>query len=147
MTIMVDTLVVWSKKPPFHKGSCHLTTDGDIDELHAFAAKLGMKRAWFQDHPILKHYDLTPSKRALAVKLGAVEVSGVEQARRRSVIAKRLAGEFGRTHFEAKRFLNEWGTEDAARAAMRECRVRAIAWLPRNDAGREALARAEGAKG
>ena len=89
MTIMVDELRVWTKRPPFHRGSCHLTTDGPIDELHAFAASIGMKRAWFQSHPLADHYDLTPSRRTAAIAAGAVEVSARQQAIAR--IARRAA--------------------------------------------------------
>ena len=50
---------------------CHLFADeADCEELHAFAAKLGMRRSWFQGD----HYDLVPPRRARAVALGAVEV-------------------------------------------------------------------------
>lgn len=52
---------------------CHLLADGE-EELHEFAARLGLKRAWFQEHCVFLHYDLLPSKRALAVGMGAVEV-------------------------------------------------------------------------
>ena len=52
--------------------SCHLYAD-TVDELHAFAAGLGLKRAWFQDREGFPHYDLTVGKRALAVKRGAAE--------------------------------------------------------------------------
>jgi hypothetical protein len=48
----------------------HLTAD-DIDELHEFAERLGMRRRWFQDGSI-PHYDLSEGKRQLALKLGAV---------------------------------------------------------------------------
>lgn len=51
---------------------CHMITDGPDDELHEFAQKIGLKRGWFQGD----HYDLVPSKRTLAVKLGAIEVEG-----------------------------------------------------------------------
>jgi hypothetical protein len=81
--IMVDELRVWTSRRPFHKGSCHLTTDGPIDELHAFADRLGMKREWFQKHPLASHYDLTPKIRAKAVELGAAEVLAKDQARAR----------------------------------------------------------------
>ncbi len=54
--------------------SCHLFAD-DVDELHAFAMGIGLKRSWFQDHPRLPHYDLTPGVRARAVRAGAIEVS------------------------------------------------------------------------
>jgi hypothetical protein len=33
----------------------------DVEELHAFAAKIGLKRCWFQNHRI-PHYDLTTMK-------------------------------------------------------------------------------------
>jgi hypothetical protein len=82
--IMVDELRVWSHaRPPFHRGSCHLTTDGDLEDLHEFAARLGLRRAWFQRHRLAPHYDLTPEGRELAVGAGAVEVSAREQVRRR----------------------------------------------------------------
>jgi hypothetical protein len=97
---MVDELKVhpnaWG---PFRGGSCHLTTDGPVGDLHAFAARIGMKRAWYQDHPVMPHYDLVPKRRAAALKLGAVFVPAREQARVRrdrraqAVIEKRLGGE------------------------------------------------------
>lgn len=55
-----------------NKPSCHMYAD-TLDELHAMAARIGMRRAWFQDHRMLKHYDLVPSKRALAIQYGAME--------------------------------------------------------------------------
>jgi hypothetical protein len=61
---------------------CHMATDGSLDELHAFAAKIGLKRAWFQDHARVPHYDLRPGKRLLAVKAGAIQVSSVELAQK-----------------------------------------------------------------
>ena len=60
--------------------SCHMYAD-DVDELHAMAARIGMKRAWFQEHDRLPHYDLTPSRRALAVANGAVEQTGRQLVR------------------------------------------------------------------
>ena len=66
---------------------CHLTADTE-EELHAFAARLGLRRAWYQVggrkawHWYLSHYDLVPSKRALAVRLGAEEVKLREMAER-----------------------------------------------------------------
>lgn len=56
--------------------SCHLFTDpGNLDALHAFALRVGLKRIWFQDHRRMPHYDLTASRRAVAVRLGAKELS------------------------------------------------------------------------
>ena len=86
---MVDDVRVWShaKHRCFKKGSAHLTSDAEslesLEELHAFAARLGLKREWFQDHFIAPHYDLSPAKHALALHLGAKYVPQIEQARAR----------------------------------------------------------------
>ena len=58
-----------------YKRWCHMATDGAIEELHAFAAKLGLRRAWFQGRATHPHYDLVPSKRAQALRLGAQAVT------------------------------------------------------------------------
>jgi uncharacterized protein DUF4031 len=52
---------------------CHLLAD-DADELHRFAALLGIKRTSFQGPPkaATPHYDLTGYERARAVALGAI---------------------------------------------------------------------------
>ena len=34
-----------------------------LEELHAMAVQIGMKREWFQNKPRLPHYDLTPRRR------------------------------------------------------------------------------------
>jgi hypothetical protein len=65
---------------------CHLTAD-TLDELHEFAAKLGLKREWFQGHhrnPAFWHYDLTANKRVQAVRLGAKELTWREAAEKRN---------------------------------------------------------------
>ena len=50
---------------------CHLFADqADCQELHDFAARLGMKRQWFQGD----HYDLVPGRRTRAIELGAQPV-------------------------------------------------------------------------
>ncbi len=52
---------------------CHLWADTE-EELHAFAARIGMKRAWAQvSRRGVPHYDLTPGRRAAAVEKGAIE--------------------------------------------------------------------------
>jgi hypothetical protein len=52
----------------------HLTADTP-EELHDFAARLGLKRAWFQNADNYRwHYDVTPSKRAAALRAGAREI-------------------------------------------------------------------------
>ena len=53
---------------------CHMVSDRSVEELHAFASEIGLRRRWFQDGP-RPHYDLRPSKRRLAVAKGAMEVN------------------------------------------------------------------------
>ena len=51
----------------------HLISDESLDELHAFAAAIGLKRVWFQTRPPGRHhYDLT-TKRTVrrAIEAGA----------------------------------------------------------------------------
>lgn len=64
---------------------CHLMADS-LEELHEFARKIGLKRRWFQGD----HYDLTPCRRIVAVRLGAQEVSSRKLVEiRRALRAKR----------------------------------------------------------
>ena len=50
---------------------CHMAADSGFDELHAFAAGVGIPRRAFQRD----HYDLPPHARERAVAAGAEEVS------------------------------------------------------------------------
>ena len=76
--IYVDELRKWGPRPGWRwTHSCHLVAD-TLAELHAFAKKIGMKRQWFQDHPKVPHYDLTAKRRAVAVSLGAKEITSRE---------------------------------------------------------------------
>lgn len=64
--------------------SCHLFSSiHDVDELHEFAGWIGLQRKWFQDDPRLPHYDITGSKRHLAIKMGA-KVRSVRDVLRRA---------------------------------------------------------------
>lgn len=58
---------------------CHLLADHP-DELHRFAAKLGIKRTSFQCPPKAStpHYDLTGFERRRAIALGAIVCSREE---------------------------------------------------------------------
>lgn len=51
---------------------CHMLAD-TLDELHTMADKIGVARRHFQANANTPHYDICKSKRALAVKHGAVE--------------------------------------------------------------------------
>jgi hypothetical protein len=46
----------------------------DLDELHAFAERLGLQRGWFQRPPKASwpHYDVVEGRRFQALRLGAV---------------------------------------------------------------------------
>ena len=60
---------------------CHMVSDESVEELHEFAAKIGLKRKAYQSVS-RPHYDLRPSKRRLAVSLGAEEVGKRDLLRR-----------------------------------------------------------------
>ena len=62
---------------------CHMVSDESLEELHEFAARIGLKRKAFQSVS-RPHYDLRPSKRRLAVSMGAEEV-GMRDLVRRAV--------------------------------------------------------------
>lgn len=82
MTVYIDTLRNWGGSATFQwKHSCPLYGD-DLDELHGFAARIGMKRKWFQDRPRFPHYDLTSRRRRKALEVGAVEETTREMVRR-----------------------------------------------------------------
>lgn len=51
---------------------CHMYGTS-LPELHAMATRIGVNVRWFQDRPGFPHYDICKSKRALAVKYGAVQ--------------------------------------------------------------------------
>ena len=90
MTILVDPLRKWPSGVWCHMGTDDHTEAG-LDELHAMAARIGLQRRWFQGRdPRHPHYDLRPSKRALAVTAGAVEVDAYEFVRRVTRAAGRL---------------------------------------------------------
>jgi hypothetical protein len=72
--------MIYVDKMQLHQSGewCHMITDSEnLDELHAMADKLKLKREWFQDTPnaSFPHYDLRRSKRALAIANGAVEAT------------------------------------------------------------------------
>jgi hypothetical protein len=74
MAILVDELREYPGVALPYTRWCHMTTDADFGELHAFAAALGLRPAWFQRD----HYDLPPHGRAAAVAAGAEEVATAE---------------------------------------------------------------------
>lgn len=82
MACYVDELWACRTTPRWpYKKACHLVAD-TIDELHTFATSIGLQRSWFQQHSRLPHYDLTASKRAVAIRAGAVTLSRHEMVAR-----------------------------------------------------------------
>lgn len=85
MSVYVDDM-----KAPFGRMlMCHMYADSH-EELVAMADAIGVARKWIQypGHPVKEHFDICLSKRALAVKHGAVETTwhdyGAWAGRRRS---------------------------------------------------------------
>jgi hypothetical protein len=69
MTVYVDNMMMsWRGMV-----MSHMMAD-ELEELHEMAARIGMRREWFQDegHSI-PHYDVSEGKRQQAIRLGAVE--------------------------------------------------------------------------
>ena len=66
-----------------YKYFCHMVADS-LDELFAMADQLSLDPKWFQhnERPWLAHYDLVKSKRADAIRLGAVEITAREWIKR-----------------------------------------------------------------
>lgn len=77
-TIFVDSLrpCLSSSCWPWRESAHLFCEPGNLDALHAFAAGIGLKREWFQDHGRLPHYDLNAGRRRAAVTSGAVECDG-----------------------------------------------------------------------
>jgi hypothetical protein len=87
MAVYVDA-AVWER---WERRWCHLLAD-DLDELHAFAAALGIERRRFQSkprRPWVDHYDIDEDRRRTAIALGAIEITRREVC---ELIARRRAG-------------------------------------------------------
>jgi hypothetical protein len=52
---------------------CHMLADSEA-ELHAMADRIGKSRNRYQRHASTPHYDVDTGERALAVRLGAIEI-------------------------------------------------------------------------
>jgi hypothetical protein len=71
MAVLVDELREYPHVRFAVKLWCHMVSDASFEELHAFAASIGIPRERFQRD----HYDLHPELRAAAVARGAHEVT------------------------------------------------------------------------
>lgn len=104
MTVYVDSM-----KAPFGRMvMCHCWAD-TREELFEMMTRIGVQTKWFQQPPKAswEHFDISMSKRALAVKLGAVETD-----------------KYGPVEFEALRKLRlATTTEEIARQVRKLCLV------------------------
>ena len=71
MAVLVDPLHEYPETALPFSHWCHLVSDASFEELHAFAARLGIPRRFFQGD----HYDLPAHLRARALELGAAPVA------------------------------------------------------------------------
>lgn len=86
MTVYVDS----ERNQYRHMVMSHMVAD-TLEELHAMAQRLGLKRSWFQvSRNGMPHYDICQTKRAQAITFGA------------EVIDRRKMAELVRKHREAK---------------------------------------------
>lgn len=87
MTIFVDDFRCPARVGRLNARWSHLICGpfDDPAELHEFAARIGIKRSWYQGpprHPWPRsHYDVTDSKRDEAIKAGAVPITFSELGR------------------------------------------------------------------
>lgn len=58
-----------------------MATNGELGELHAFAASIGVPRMAFHADEKHPHYDLRERHRALAIAAGAIEVTSKDLVR------------------------------------------------------------------
>ena len=96
---------------------CHMWAD-TFAELHKMARAIGMDRAWFQ--PLsFPHYDVSLSRRARAVELGAVEVGRHEGV----AIRKRLREAFTEADYiELRKDIPAYDAMRAKRKARTDAR-------------------------
>jgi len=82
MSVYVDNARIPARAGNITGRWSHLTADTQ-EELHAFAERIGLRRAWFQDRcksPLCRqpcvhwHYDVTEGRRQAALAAGAVDM-------------------------------------------------------------------------
>ncbi len=72
MSVYVDNVRIPATVGRYTAHWSHLFTDSpDLTELHELAARIGLRRAWFQDKASGAHYDVTERKRVAAIVAGA----------------------------------------------------------------------------
>lgn len=76
MTVYVDSVRMRARVGRLTANWSHLTAD-TTEELLAFADRLGLKTSWVQNpgHVWKEHFDVTDSKREMAIRLGAQPIT------------------------------------------------------------------------
>jgi hypothetical protein len=85
VTVYVDDAAIVATVGRWSSRWSHLTAD-TRDELHDFAARLGLRRSYFQENDAKPgsfsreawHYDVTANKRNQAIRLGAEPVTAAQ---------------------------------------------------------------------
>lgn len=73
MTAYVDdAAILWRSKLRYHMSA------DSLEELHAFAQAVGIKRCWFHQGSAYPHYDVTTEQRDQALQAGAKAVTSRE---------------------------------------------------------------------
>jgi hypothetical protein len=117
MTVYVDDMKMWAQVGSIKAQWSHLFADTP-EELHEFAAGIGLRRSWFQEPkgvgsikptPSSRaaqnwHYDVTELKRQLAIRRGAKPVSVREGL---AIVDARHARLFPKAAAELKRHMDE----------------------------------------
>ncbi len=132
MTVWVDNMGMPSRVGGLSARWSHLPAYSE-DELHEFAARLGLKREWFQtckrscgrpDEPCVHfHYDVVQTKRKQALALGAQPIDYLREmgplvARRRDDLRAPIWHVDGCSKPPAE---YEDGNGEATRKPCREC--------------------------
>ncbi len=96
---------------------CHMIATDDA-ELHAMADRIGVALRWWQKPPEHEsHYDIALSKRALAVRAGAVEITTWQT--RMMTLRRRATGSLGEPG-DAERWWTVWQAEQRERRTTLE---------------------------
>jgi hypothetical protein len=76
VTVYVDALRMPARVGRIQANWSHLSAD-TTEELLNFAQKLGLRPSWIQNpgHVWKEHFDVTDTKRALAIRLGATPIT------------------------------------------------------------------------
>jgi len=75
MSVYVDSLRPTTTTTNWrYRYSCHLFADDHLELIDFAVVKLGLKTEWYQNHRY-PHFDITASKRAKAIRLGAQEIT------------------------------------------------------------------------